>query len=103
MHTVTIDGVTFERGGQLVNTDHTDMQALRKAFWHRPDRSQERRAPHDRSSDGAAIPDGELADGLRRIAARIDADAKALDADFARVAPRLDRMSMAQYLDAHPR
>jgi monoamine oxidase len=28
IHTVETQGVTFERGGQLVNTDHADMHAL---------------------------------------------------------------------------
>jgi monoamine oxidase len=101
MHTVTQAGVTFERGGQLVNGDHADIHALTREFGIA---LIDRKADAHRTmivADGAVIPEATLADGLRAIARQIDADAQALDADYARVAPRFDRLSIAQYLDQH--
>jgi len=92
---------TFEVGGQLVNTDHYDMQALLKRF-DIPliDRKSE---PHDTLilANGRLVSDTELAEALRPIAAQIGKDADRLDKDQARVAPDLDRMSIHDYLDRH--
>jgi len=92
---------TFEVGGQLVNTDHYDMQALLKRF-DIPliDRKAE---PHDTLilANGRLVSDTELAEALRPIAAQIGKDADRLDKDQARVAPDLDRMSIHDYLDRH--
>lgn len=92
---------TFERGGQLVNTDHADIHALAKTF---NVALIDRKADAHRLAviaDGAVVSDARLAAALRPIAARIDADAKLLDADYARHAPGFDRLSIAQYLDRH--
>ena len=102
MHTVTHgDGTRFERGAQLVNTDHADVQALarmlgialidRKAGAHRT----------QIVADGRLIDTAELAQGLRGIARRIDIDAQRIAQDFARHAPAIDRMSIRGYLDTH--
>lgn len=102
VHTVTgPDGVTFERGGQLVNTDHADMHDLTKKFGVQ---LLDRKAEAHRTmvvADGKLIDEEALAEGLRAIAAQIDKDAKRLDADYERVAAELDRYSMAHYLDRH--
>jgi monoamine oxidase len=101
IHTVETDGVTFERGGQLVNTDHADMHALVRRFGVSLfDRKAE---PHRTIivAEGRALSSVELAHHLRGIAAQIDADAAVLDHDFARYAPQFDRLSMADYLDRH--
>lgn len=94
-------GTAFEVGGQLVNTDHDDMQALCRHF-NVPlvDRKAE---PHDTLilGDGRLLRDAELAEGLRGIAAQIDKDSARLDKDFVSVAAELDRMSIAGYLDQH--
>lgn len=94
-------GAAFEVGGQLVNTDHDDMQALCKRF-DVPliDRKAE---PHRTLilGDGRLLGDAELAEALRPIAAQIDKDSARLDKDFDRVAAELDRMSIAGYLDKH--
>ncbi|MEP9400354.1 NAD(P)/FAD-dependent oxidoreductase [Sphingomonas sp. VNH70] len=95
------DGTAFERGGQLVNTDHADMHALARRFGIAlVDRKA---APHRTVvvSDGAALADARLAAALRPIARRIDLDAQRLAADFTATARALDRLSMAAYLDAH--
>jgi monoamine oxidase len=91
----------FEVGGQLVNTDHDDMQALCKHFQvPLVDRKAE---PHRALilGDGRLLGDAELAEALRPIAAQIDRDSARLDKDFDRVAAELDRMSIEGYLDKH--
>ncbi|AQR74601.1 NAD(P)/FAD-dependent oxidoreductase [Sphingomonas sp. LM7] len=91
----------FEVGGQLVNTDHDDMQALCKHFdVPLVDRKAE---PHQTLilGDGRLLGEAELAETLRPIAAQIDRDSARLDKDFDRVATELDRMSIAGYLDKH--
>lgn len=94
-------GTAFEVGGQLVNTDHDDMQALCKRF-NVPlvDRKAE---PHRTLilGDGRLLGEAELAEGLRGIAGQIDRDSARLDKDFVPVAAELDRMSIAGYLDKH--
>ena len=94
-------GTAFEVGGQLVNTDHDDMQALCRHFKvPLVDRKAE---PHDTLilGDGRLLGDAELAEGLRGIAAQIDRDSTRLDKDFERVAAELDRTSIEGYLDKH--
>lgn len=92
---------TFEAGGQLVNTDHYDMHALLARFGVALlDRKNE---PHDTLilANGRLVSDAELAEELRPIAAQIGKDADQLDRDHARVAPRLDRLSIHDYLERH--
>lgn len=102
MHTVRgPNGTLFERGGQLVNSDHADIAALARDFGVALiDRKQ---GAHRTIvlEGGRIVGDDELAAALRPLAAQIDADARALDADYARVAPVIDRMSIASYLDRH--
>lgn len=102
MHTRRDDGrPTFERGGQLVNTDHADMHALLKAFGIG---LVDRKASSHRTiilADGAEVPQTRLAAALRPIAAQIDADATLLDRNYAKHAPGFDRVSIADYLERH--
>ena len=102
MHTVThADGTRFDRGGQLVNSDHADMHALaaryRIALVDRKDTRHETMIV----ADGKPVGEARLARLLGPIAAQIDADAALLDGDFARHAPAFDRMSIDDYLDRH--
>lgn len=94
-------GVAFEAGGQLVNTDHHDMHALATAFGVR---LIDRKADPHRTlilAGGRLLAEEELVAAMRGIAAQIGHDADRLDGDFARVAPDLDRISIARYLDRH--
>lgn len=94
-------GTWFEVGGQLVNTDHDDMQMLCKRFGvPLVDRKVE---PHETLilGDGRSLGQAELAEALRPIAAQIDKDSARLDKDFVSVAAELDRMSIEGYLDKH--
>lgn len=95
------NGPWFEVGGQLVNTDHDDMQKLCARFGVKlVDRKAD---PHETLilGDGRLLGQAELAEALRPIAAQIDKDSARLDKDFDRVAAELDRMSIEGYLDKH--
>ncbi|MBO9621993.1 MAG: FAD-dependent oxidoreductase [Sphingomonas sp.] len=95
------EGPAFEVGGQLVNTDHKDMHALCSHFGvGLVDRKKD---PHRTLvlANGDRLSEDVLAEGLRAIAAQIGRDADRLDRDYARVAPELDRLSMAAYLDRY--
>lgn len=102
MHTLKRAGrPVFERGGQLVNTDHADIRALCGALGiGLVDRKAER-AETQVIADGAVLSHAQLAAGLAPIAERIDADSALLDSDYDRYAPRFDRLSIANYLDRH--
>ncbi len=97
----TAEGVAFEAGAQLVNTDHGDMHALAHAYGVA---LIDRKAERHRTlilADGREIGDGELADALRPIADQISRDATRMAQDYARVAPALDALSITGYLDRH--
>lgn len=102
MHTVShADGTLFERGAQLVNTDHDDVRGLAERLGvpliDRKGAAHETRIV----AGGRLIDRATLATALRPIARRIDLDAKRIAADFARHAPAIDRLSIRGYLDTH--
>lgn len=93
----------FDEGGQLVNTDHTDMIRLIRRFGLR---LVDRRAfgPFHEIQIGRndrALGEAALARALRGIAARITADSDRLDEDYEAVAREIDALSVADYLDRH--
>jgi monoamine oxidase len=95
------DGVAFEVGGQLVNTDHYDMQGLAREFGIA---LVDRKADPHRTlilSNGRLLSEAELVEAMRGIAAQIGKDADRLDKDYARVAGDLDSLSIKDYLDKH--
>ena len=101
VHTVEHGGVAYERGAQLVNSEHADIHRLCRTFGIA---LVDRKAAPHRSvvlHRRQAIDSGELARQLRPIARQIDADAALLSRDFARYAPQFDRLSMRDYLDRH--
>ncbi|HET9511722.1 MAG TPA: FAD-dependent oxidoreductase [Sphingomonas sp.] len=93
----------MEMGGQLVNSDHRDINDLCRQFG--VTLTDRKGAPHRTLVlDGAAdIPRERLIAGLRGIAGQIDADAARLDRDYATVAAELDRLSFTGYLDKYAR
>lgn len=94
-------GKPIEDGGQLVNTDHADMKTLLDAYGVR---LVDRKADAHRTiilAGGREVGQEALAEALRPIAAQITADADRLEADYAGVAPELDALSIAGYLDRH--
>ncbi|MES2986761.1 MAG: NAD(P)/FAD-dependent oxidoreductase [Pseudomonadota bacterium] len=92
---------TFEVGGQLVNTDHYDMQGLAKRFGVAlVDRKSE---PHNTLTlaNGRLLSEAELADGLRAIAGQIGNDADQLDKHPGRISKQIDSISIHDYLERH--
>ena len=93
-------GLYVEDGGHLVNTNHTDILALAKRF---DIGLIDRGAMEARERfvvDGRELTEADLIAELRPLAARIVADAAAVDEDFDINAPRFDAMSVSAYLDA---
>lgn len=99
----TQSGAPFpaDDGGQFINGDHEDILALARRF-NLP--LIDRAAMEGRTlvaDNGRLVPEAELVEDLRAIAARIATDAEALDADYAAAAPPLDALSVTHYLDRH--
>ncbi len=93
-------------GGHFINSDHADMLALAAEFnlslFNRAVDAQMQSFPETAYFfNGQLQSEAEVAEKLRPLAGQILADATALDEDFDRVARRLDRLSVTQYLDRH--
>ncbi len=100
------DGLITELGGTLINSDHHDMLSLVDEFklqlFNREQDAQS--LPYPASAyyfDGRRLKEEEVADALRPLAAQITEDADRLDEDFDAVAPKLDQLSVKQYLNLH--
>ncbi|MEO5587058.1 MAG: FAD-dependent oxidoreductase [Novosphingobium sp.] len=98
--------VPADDGGQFINSDHTEvLAATRRLGLGLINRgaSEGKTLVIDATADGGGtvITEAELAIDLQDIARIIAADAKKLDANYARNAPALDALSVAQYLDVH--
>lgn len=92
-------GLDIEDGGNLINTDHPDMLALAERF-KIPLIDRKPMTAHNRYVvDGVVVSENQLIKALRPIAAIIGKDAAALDKNFEKVAPRLDKLSAKTYLD----
>ncbi len=94
-------GLNIEDGGNLINTDHDDMLKLAERFGialidRKPMTAHSRYVVNGRLLDDVA-----LIRDLRPIAGQIANDAAALDANYDVMAPKLDAMSVTQYLDTH--
>src|SRR6188768_96204 len=96
-----IAGSWVEMGGQLVNSDHADMIALAKAFGLELIDGQALGGIDQAVRNRQLIAETTLADALAPIAAQIAEDSARLDADWEAVAPAIDAMSVAAYLDRH--
>ena len=97
-------GLETDLGGELVNTNHTDLLGLAEEFGIG---LTSRKEPNDALQKvgfyfgGRFYPEAELAEILRPFAAQMMEDANALDEDWGNQAPRLDAMSVADYLDRY--
>lgn len=89
-----------EDGAHLVNTNHADILGLASRFAiGLIDRGA--MVAHERFVvDGVELSEADLIGEFRPLAARIAADAAAVDADFDTNAPRFDALSVRQYLDS---
>ena len=107
IHTVTgqvgQDLIT-DLGGELVNSDHADLLALAEEFGIGLTSRIEPNAELKKVAyffSGKVCDEVEIADALRPLAGQITRDAEALDSDWDGVAPGLDALSVADYLDRH--
>lgn len=96
-------GLNIEDGGNLINSDHADMLGLAKRFGIPLIDRKTMSARNCYVVDGRVISEASLIHDLRPIAVQISKDAAALDADYETVAPRLDAMSVTNYLNHHAR
>lgn len=99
-------GLVSEVGGQLINTDHTDMLALVEDFgltlFNRAEDAAQSPFPETAFYfEGQHRSEAEVAENLRPLAQQIATDAIRLDANYDRLAPEFDRLSVTQYLDRH--
>ena len=90
-----------EMGGQLVNSDHADMLALARTFDLNLIDGETLGGADQAVRDRRLIAEAELAEALAPIAAQIAEDSERLDAEWDAVAPELDALSVAAYLDRH--
>lgn len=100
------NGLVVELGGEFINSDHADMLALAGEFglelFNRAEDAARAGVPGSAFVfGGKAYGEAEIAPLLRPLAAQIGADAERLDADYEAVAPVLDQLSVAAYLDRH--
>jgi monoamine oxidase len=109
IHTVTgVAGTDIfsDLGGLFINSDHQDILGLVKEFnlslFNRVKAAQNSPYPPEGYFfAGKWYPEAEVAEKLRLIAKQIVNDASLLDRDFERYAPKIDRLSVAQYLNQH--
>jgi monoamine oxidase len=100
------EGLVIDFGGTFINTDHADMLALVEDFsltlFNRIEDAERLAIPKTAYFfDGRSHSEAGVADLLRPLAAQITADADLLDADYDRIAPEFDHMSVTAYLDQH--
>lgn len=99
-------GLVNDLGGCFINTDHEDILTLVREFglelFDRTVDAENASLPATAYYfNGRRVSEAELAQQLRPLAQQITADAALLDEDFDRYAPRLDRMSVTDYLNHH--
>ncbi|GAB4380927.1 MAG: NAD(P)/FAD-dependent oxidoreductase [Elainellaceae cyanobacterium] len=103
---VVNDKLINDLGGSFVNIDHDDILALVEELelelFDRIEDADRLNFPETAFYfDGRSIPEAELVDLLRPLAAQIMADATWLDEDFDTYAPQFDQLSVADYLNQH--
>jgi len=100
------DGIVTDLGGSYINSNHTDLIDLAGQVGVRLfslPTYLEGVALRGTACylGGRDIAEAELAETLRAFAAQLDRDSRALDEDWDRVAPALDALSVAAYLERH--
>ena len=100
------EGLVTDLGGSFVNTDHADILNLVQEFnltlFNRLEDAASLPFPQTSYFFGDRLrPEREIANQLRPLARQIFKDASLLDEDFDTVAPRLDQLSVKDYLDRH--
>jgi len=100
------EGLVTDLGGEFINSDHDDMLGLVQEFdlelFNRIEDAERFAFPKTGYFfDDMARSEAEVAHDLRRLASQIASDSERLDADFERFAPKLDRLSVKDYLNLH--
>ena len=108
---LSVTGATGEElvtdlGSEFINSDHQDMLQLVEEFglelFNRIEDAERFAFPETGYFFGSvARSEAEVAGDLRALSAQIASDSERLDTDFERFAPRLDRLSVKDYLDRH--
>jgi monoamine oxidase len=98
--------LVLELGGSFINTNHQDMLRLVKEFnlqlFDRVKDAKNSGFPIEAYYfDGRSYSEAEVAENLRPLAAQIATDASLIEQDFDRYTPKLDSLSVTQYLDQH--
>ncbi len=98
------EGLVTDLGGELINSDHEDVLHLVQEFdlelFNRIEDAERFAFPTTGYFfDGVARSEAEIAGDLRALTVQIASDSERLDADFERFAPKLDRLSVKDYLD----
>jgi monoamine oxidase len=98
--------LVLELGGSFINTNHQDMLRLVKEFnlqlFDRVKDAKNSGFPVEAYYfDGRFYSEAEVAENLRPLAAQIATDASLIEQDFDRYTPKLDSLSVTQYLDQH--
>lgn len=99
-------GLTTDLGGAFINTDHADMRHFAERFGLELVPVAEIIAdaglpPEAFVIDGRRRSEAELAEELLPLARQMAGDARLIDGDDPAPARRLDRLSVAEYLDRH--
>jgi monoamine oxidase len=100
------EGLVIELGGSFININHKDILTLveefnLKLFNRIEDIANSSFPAEGYYFNGKLIPEDEVAEKLRPLAAQIAHDAALIDEDFDRYAPNFDRLSVTQYLNRH--
>lgn len=93
--------VPADDGGQFINGDHADMLAAAKLHGLSLIDRQPLPGRTVVIDGGRVIHEAELAADLEPLAAIIGGTAAALEADYDRVAPQIDALSVSQFLDSN--
>jgi monoamine oxidase len=99
-------GIVVDLGGSFINTNHEDMLTLARELGITLVNQNENAKKLNFPSvayyfNQKNIPEAEIAEKLRPLAAQIGKDAELLDKDYDTYAPPIDRLSVTQYLDKY--
>ncbi|MGL6340677.1 MAG: FAD-dependent oxidoreductase [Waterburya sp.] len=98
--------LVLELGGSFINTNHQDMLRLVKEFnlqlFDRVKDANNSGFPVAAYYfDGESYSEAEVAENLRPLAAQIATDASLIEKDSDRYTPKIESLSVTQYLDQH--
>jgi monoamine oxidase len=98
--------IVVDLGGSFINTDHEDMLTLARELGitlvNQIENAKKLNFPSSAYYfNQKLIPEAEIAEKLRPLAAQITKDSELIDKDYDTYAPPIDRLSVTQYLDKY--